>query len=151
MQITPPTAAPPGPTTEQITAWLELARTSLDDDKAEAITVIDLAGRSTIADYMVVASGRSTRQVAAMAEHLRQKLLAAGCAEVRVEGLTRADWVLIDTGDLVIHLFRPEVRAFYNIEKLWGLDLPVELRAVEPAPPTDDEPDDFSDFDDAED
>jgi ribosome-associated protein len=124
--------------------------TSLDDDKAEAVAVIDLAGRSTIADFMVIASGRSTRQVAAMAEHLRTKLSDAGVKRVRLEGQSKADWVLIDTGDIVVHLFRPEVRAFYNLDKMWGLDLPEELRQVTPQAPTDDEPDDFADFDEDE-
>jgi len=107
---------------------VELVNASLEDDKAEDLVTIDLAGKSSIADYMVVASGRSQRQVGAMAEHLREKLKAAGAGNVPVEGALRCDWVLIDAGDIIIHLFRPEVRAFYNLEKMWGLDLPEPKR-----------------------
>ena len=99
---------------------LALVQASLDDDKAEEVAVIELAGKSTIADFMVVASGRSSRQVGAMAEHLREKLKAAGVKGLSVEGAARADWVLIDGGDIIVHLFRPEVRAFYGLEKMWG-------------------------------
>ena len=103
---------------------VEVVRSSLEDDKAENIVVIDLSEKSTIGDYMVIASGRSARQVAAMAEHLQQKLKASGAARVRAEGLATCDWVLIDAGDAIIHLFRPEVRDFYNLEKMWGVELP---------------------------
>jgi len=96
---------------------------SLDDDKAEDIIVIDLRGKSSIADHMVIASGRSSRQVAAMAGHLQEKLRAVG-QPVRLEGMTLCDWVLIDGGDILVHLFRPEIRAFYNLEKMWGLNAP---------------------------
>ena len=101
---------------------LELVRTSLEDDKAEDVVFIELSGKSTIADFMVIASGRSSRQVAAMAEHLRERLKAAG-AQVSLEGERVADWVLIDGGDVIVHLFRPEIRAFYGLEKMWGLEL----------------------------
>jgi len=104
---------------------LALVEKSLDDDKAENVIVIDLAGKSSFADYMVIASGRSSRQVSAIAEHLRERLKAAGVAQVGAEGLSQGDWVLIDGGDIVIHLFRPEVRAFYNLEKMWGLEVPA--------------------------
>ncbi len=100
----------------------------MEDDKAEDLVTIDLAGKSTIADYMIIASGRSQRQVGAMSEHLREKLKAAGLTSVPVEGAQRCDWVLIDAGDVIVHLFRPEVRAFYNLEKMWGLDLPEPER-----------------------
>jgi len=102
---------------------VELVKASLEDDKADDLVIVDLAGKSSIADYMVIASGRSQRQVGAMAEHLREKLKAAGSGSVPVEGAQRCDWVLIDAGDIIIHLFRPEVRAFYNLEKMWGLEL----------------------------
>lgn len=102
---------------------LELVKTSLDDDKAEDVVVIDLNGKSTIADFMVIASGRSSRQVASMAEHLRERLKAAGVADVSLEGAARADWVLVDGGDVIIHIFRPEIREFYGLEKMWGVDL----------------------------
>lgn len=109
----------------------DLAVKSLDDDKAEDISVIDLAGKTTIADYMIIATGRSTRQVGAMAEHLREKFKDAGVGGVQVEGMPQADWVLIDAGDVIVHLFRPEVRSFYNLEKMWGIEPPAAAeRAV---------------------
>jgi ribosome-associated protein len=91
----------------------------LEDDKAEDILVIDIRGRSSFADAMVVASGRSARHVGALADHVMRKLKDAGVKDVRIEGLPQADWVLVDAGDVVVHLFRPEVRSFYNIEKIW--------------------------------
>ena len=104
--------------------------TSLDDDKAEDVVTIALSGKSTIADFMVVATGRSTRQVNAMATHVREKLKAAGCADINLEGAMRGDWVLIDGGDVIVHLFRPEIREFYGLEKMWAMDMP-ESTAVE--------------------
>ena len=92
---------------------------SLDDDKAEDVVQIDLRGRSEMGDYMVIASGRSTRQVAAMAEHLSETLKQDHGILVKTEGKEAADWVLIDTGDVIVHLFRPEVREFYQLEKMW--------------------------------
>ncbi len=94
----------------------------LEDKKAEDIITIPLAGKSSIADLMIIASGRSARQVASLAEHAVTALKRAGDSDLRVEGLPQADWVLIDAGDLIVHLFRPEVRSFYNLEKLWGAD-----------------------------
>jgi len=94
--------------------------TSLEDDKAEDEIVIDLSGKSTLADYIVIASGRSQRQVGAMADHLLEKLKEAGVKSVSSEGQPQCDWVLVDAGDVVVHLFRPEVREFYKLEKLWG-------------------------------
>jgi len=102
-----------------------LIEKSLDDDKGEDIVVIDLAGKSDIADFLIIASGRSTRQVATMAEHLRERIKAGGFGASKVEGLPQGDWVLVDAGDIVVHLFRPEVRSFYNLEKMWGRALPV--------------------------
>lgn len=103
---------------------------SLDDDKAEDILAIDIRGRSSFADMLVIASGRSGRHVAALADHVLRKLNDAGVKDVRVEGLPQADWVLVDAGDLVVHLFRPEVRAFYNIEKIWmGAAAPSALQS----------------------
>jgi len=93
---------------------------SLEDDKAEDEVVIDLSGKSTLADYIVIASGRSQRQVGAMADHLIEKLKKAGVRPVSSEGQPQCDWVLVDAGDIVVHLFRPEVREFYKLEKLWG-------------------------------
>ncbi len=98
---------------------LALVETSLDDDQAESPTVIPLAGKADFADYMVIASGSSARKVGAMAGHIVEKLKKAGLPEVRTEGRANCDWVLIDAGDVVVHLFRPEVREYYAIEKLW--------------------------------
>ncbi len=103
---------------------LKLVETSLDDDKAVGIVVIDLAGKTSLTDYMVIASGTSQRQVGAMANHLRDKIKASGIKGVSLEGQAQCDWVLIDAGDVIIHLFRPEVREFYNIEKMWGIPVP---------------------------
>jgi ribosome-associated protein len=103
---------------------------SLDDDKAEDIVTIDLRNKSAMADYMVIASGRSTRQVGAMADHLMRKVKTDGFGTATTEGMPQNDWVLIDAGDVIVHLFRPEVRAFYNIEKMWSVTLPEERAAV---------------------
>ncbi|MBI1408189.1 MAG: ribosome silencing factor [Caulobacter sp.] len=94
----------------------------LDDDKAQDIVLIDLKGKSPMADSLIVASGRSHRHVGALADHVLRALKDAGHGRARVEGLPHCDWVLIDAGDLVVHLFRPEVRTFYNIEKIWSVD-----------------------------
>ena len=92
---------------------------SLDDSKAEDIVSIDIQGKSALGDHMVIASGRSHRHVGAIAEHLLTALKDAGFGSARVEGKDSADWVLIDTGDIIVHVFRPEVRSFYNLEKTW--------------------------------
>ncbi len=97
-----------------------LVLAQLDDDQAQEVVSIPLEGKSSIADHMVIASGRSTRQVAAMAQKLAEKIKHAGFGPVRIEGLPAADWVLIDAGDVVVHLFRPEVRSFYNLERMWA-------------------------------
>jgi len=107
----------------------ELVLKALDDDKAEDIVSIDIKGKSSVADTLVVASGRSQRHVAALADHLLQKLKEAGATYLKVEGLPHADWVLVDAGDVIIHLFRPEVRTFYNIERIWTPAEPVAARA----------------------
>jgi nicotinate-nucleotide adenylyltransferase len=101
---------------------LALVRRSLEDDKAEDIVVIDLKGKSSFADYMVIASGRSNRQVVAIADHLAERLKQAGQPPMSVEGKQGGDWVLIDAGDVVVHVFRPEPRAFYALEKMWALE-----------------------------
>jgi len=99
---------------------------SLDDDQAQEIISIPLAGKSSIADYMVIASGRSSRQVASMAQKLAERIKQQTGHVARIEGLPTADWVLIDGGDVIVHLFRPEVRSFYNLERMWGFaDAPV--------------------------
>jgi ribosome-associated protein len=97
----------------------------LDEDKAQDIVVIDLKDKSSVADAMIVASGRSHRHVGALADHLLRLLKDAGQGKARVEGLPHCDWVLIDAGDIIVHLFRPEVRSFYNIEKIWSVEPPV--------------------------
>lgn len=99
---------------------LELITTSLDDDKAENVLTIPLQGKSAMADYMVVASGTSSRQVAAMAEHIEFKLKQNKVDVLGLEGLRQADWVLIDANDVIVHLFRPEVREFYGLERMWS-------------------------------
>lgn len=98
----------------------QLVLAQLDDDQAQDVVSIPLEGKSSIADYMVIASGRSTRQVAAMAQKLAEKIKRDGFGSSRIEGLPTADWVLIDAGDVVVHLFRPEVRSFYNLERMWS-------------------------------
>ena len=105
---------------------------SLDDDQAVEVVSIPLAGKSSIADYMVIASGRSTRQVASMANKLAERIKAETRRPVRIEGLPTADWVLIDAADVIVHLFRPEVRSFYNLERMWNFG---EAPAAPPAAP----------------
>ena len=94
----------------------------LDEDKAQDIVLIDLKGKSPMSDSMIIASGRSHRHVGAIADHLLRTLKEQGMGKARVEGLPHCDWVLIDAGDVIVHLFRPEVRAFYNIEKIWSVE-----------------------------
>ena len=108
----------------------ELILARLDDDKAQEVVFIDLKDKSSVADAMIVASGRSQRHVGAMADHLLRSLKDAGMGKARVEGLPHCDWVLIDAGDLIVHLFRPEVRSFYNIEKIWSVEPPSKAAAV---------------------
>jgi ribosome-associated protein len=96
----------------------------LDEAKAEEVVTIDLAGKSSIGDFMVVASGRSDRHVGAIAEQIQKKLKELGLGRVRIEGLEACDWVLLDTGDIIVHVFRPEVREFYNLEKMWSAERP---------------------------
>lgn len=105
---------------------LKLVIDSLEDDKAEDIVQIDLTGKTSIADSMVIASGRSTRQVSAIADHLYRKLKHATDNGCKLEGMEKADWVLLDAGDIIIHIFRPEVRSFYNLEKMWAADFTPE-------------------------
>lgn len=102
----------------------------LEDAKAEDIVTIDLNGKAVIADGMIVATGRSNRHVGAIADQLVEKLKGEGHKDLRVEGLPHADWVLVDAGDIVVHIFRPEVRSFYNLEKLWSDHAPDERVAV---------------------
>ncbi len=99
---------------------LDTVLTSLDDSKAEDVVTLDIAGKSSLADHMVIVSGRSHRHVGAIADHLLKDLKSAGARTSTVEGQTTCDWVLIDAGDVIVHIFRPEVRSFYNLEKMWA-------------------------------
>lgn len=105
---------------------------SLEDDKAENIVAIDLAGRASFADRMVIATGLADRQIAAMAQHLEEKLHENGIGRVQIEGAGGSDWVLIDAGDIVVHLFRAEAREAYALEKMWGSDFEEEAPAGKP-------------------
>ncbi|MFL6843950.1 MAG: ribosome silencing factor [Allosphingosinicella sp.] len=122
-------APPEGGANEKVEALHSLVLRSLDDDQAQDVVTIPLTGKSNIADHMVIASGRSTRQVASMAQKLGEKIKRELGRPVRVEGLPVADWVLIDADDVIIHIFRPEVRSFYNLERMWAFE-------SEPAPAT---------------
>ena len=104
---------------EEILAWL-------DDAKAEDVIAINLDGKSSVADFMVIASGRSDRHVGAIADQVRRKLKDGGQGNVQIEGTETCDWVLLDTGDIIIHVFRPEVREFYNLEKMWQTERPAD-------------------------
>ena len=108
---------------------------SLDDDQAVEVISIPLAGKSSIADHMVIASGRSTRQVASMASKLAQKIKEQVGRSPRIEGLPAADWVLIDADDVIVHLFRPEVRTFYNLERMWAFGDDAAPQRAGAAPP----------------
>jgi ribosome-associated protein len=108
---------------------LRLVLARLDDMKAEDTVTIDLTGKSTIADCMVVTSGRSNRHVGSVADRVLEDLVKAGVPNARVEGMPHCDWVLIDAGDVIVHVFRPEVRAFYNLEKMWAPGRPQGRRA----------------------
>jgi len=96
---------------------------SLDDDKAENIVSLDLAGKAMFCDRMVIATGLADRQISAMAQHLREKLHEAGLKRVQIEGANGSDWVLVDAGDIIVHLFKPDARAMYGLEKMWGQEL----------------------------
>jgi ribosome-associated protein len=108
--------------TDKVEALHELVLRSLDDDQAQDVVSIPLTGKSNIADHMVIASGRSTRQVASMAQKLTERIKQDLGRAVRVEGLAVADWVLIDADDVIVHIFRPEVRSFYNLERMWSFE-----------------------------
>lgn len=116
--ITP--VAGTSPAMPEAEALHALVLEQLDEDQAQDVVSVPLEGKSSIADHMVIASGRSTRQVAAIAQKLAEKIKQAGFGPVRLEGLPAADWVLVDAGDVVVHLFRPEVRSFYNLERMWS-------------------------------
>lgn len=114
-----PVAAPERP-------MIDVILDCLDDAKAEEIVAVDITGKSSLADHMVVASGRSQRHVGAVADQMITALRDAGYGKPRVEGLPHCDWVLVDAGDVIVHIFRPEVREFYNIEKMWQADFAAD-------------------------
>ena len=116
----PAAASAPESRSDSVEALHALILHQLDEDQAQDTISIPLAGKSSIADHMVIASGRSTRHVAAIADKLAQRIKQETGRSVRVEGLPNADWVLIDAGDVIVHLFRPEVRSFYNLERMWS-------------------------------
>ncbi len=118
------TAGPQRTADEGAEKLLHEVTASLEDDQAEEVVVIALSGKSDIADFMVIASGRSQRHVGAMAQKLVERLKGAGHKGLSMEGTARSDWVLIDAGDVIVHLFRPEVRSFYALEKMWGFEVP---------------------------
>lgn len=113
------TERPSAQLVKYVAAWL-------DEAKAEEIVTIDLAGKSTFGDFMLIASGRNDRHVGAIADMLQKKLKEQGAGKARVEGLEACDWVLIDAGDIIVHVFRPEVRDFYKLEKMWSGDRPAD-------------------------
>lgn len=109
---------------------LNVVLDTLDNAKAENVVSIDLRGKTSIGDQMVIASGRSQRHVGAVADHLVRRLKDEGYGRARVEGLPQCDWVLIDAGDVIVHVFRPEAREFYNLEKMWSADRPMERMVI---------------------
>ncbi|WP_395688050.1 ribosome silencing factor [Aestuariivirga sp.] len=109
---------------------LDYILAQLDDAKAEQVVTIPLEAKAAVADAMVVASGRSNRHVGAIADQLVQKLKEKGFRDLRIEGMPQCDWVLVDAGDVVVHIFRPEVRSFYNLEKLWSANAPASPQAI---------------------
>ena len=110
-------------------ALLERIRMSLDDDKAQDIVTIPMEGRSSLADAIVIATGTSSRHVASIAEHLARRLKDAGYGTRPVNGASQGDWVLVDAGDVIVHIFRPEVREYYNLESMWSVQEPKRSRA----------------------
>ncbi len=126
----PGAATAPTSSDESVEALHALILHQLDEDQAQETISIPLAGKSSIADHMVIASGRSTRHVSAIAEKLAQRIKQEAGRHVRVEGLPNADWVLIDAGDVIVHLFRPEVRSFYNLERMWSFGDAPPVTAV---------------------
>ena len=121
----PPVAA--APLENSSANLLKMIQDTLDDAKAENTLAIDLTGKTSLADAMVVTTGRSNRHVSAIADQVVEALKVAGQKNIRVEGQPQCDWVLIDAGDVILHVFRPEVRSFYNLEKMWGSDRPSEF------------------------
>jgi ribosome-associated protein len=127
MSPTPQRQARKKPAAKPQPALLDVILETLEDAKAEGTVNIDIAGKSSLSDYMVVASGRSHRHVGAVADQLARALRENGFDRPRIEGLPHCDWVLVDAGDVIVHIFRPEVREFYNIEKMWSADFSSDL------------------------
>ena len=127
MAALPENTAPASPTPNAARkSLIDLILDTLDDAKAEETVAVDITGKSSLADHMVVTSGRSHRHVAAVADQVITALRDNGYGKPRVEGMTHADWVLVDAGDVILHVFRPEVREFYNIEKMWQADFAAD-------------------------
>ncbi len=120
--------AAPAPAVEPEIQMIDVVLQSLEDAKAEDTVAIDITGKSSLSDHMVVTSGRSNRHVSAVADQLVKALREAGMGKPRVEGLPHADWVLVDAGDVIVHIFRPEVREFYNLEKMWAVDFAADAQ-----------------------
>ena len=118
----------PQPAAAPETQMIDVVLKGLDDAKAEQTVAIDITGKSSLADHMVVTSGRSNRHVGAVADQVVKALRDAGFGKPRIEGLPHADWVLVDGGDVIVHIFRPEVREFYNLEKMWAVDFAADAR-----------------------
>jgi len=116
------------PARDSVKLLHDMVMTSLEDDQALDIVTIPLAGKSVIADHMVIASGRSTRQVASMANKIAERVHKDLGRSVKMQGLAASDWVLIDAGDVIVHIFRPEVRVFYGLERMWAMDPPAAER-----------------------
>lgn len=125
----PKKTAPAGARNAEQQPLLSRILVSLDDDKAEDVVTIDLAGRSSLADWIVIANGRSQRHVSAIAEHLARRLKEAGYGTRPIDGMVSGDWVLVDAGDIIVHIFRPEVRAYYDLEGMWSVKEPARARA----------------------
>jgi ribosome-associated protein len=119
-------ATAPEPTSNPDPKMIDVVLQTLEDAKAEETVAIDIAGKSSLADHMVVTTGRSNRHVSAVADQVIKALRDNGFGKPRVEGLPHADWVLVDGGDVIVHIFRPEVREFYNIEKMWQADFAAD-------------------------
>ena len=119
----PKSKTAPKPPSETLDRLQELIISVLEDDKAEDIVVLDLAGRASFADRMIIATGLADRQISAMATHLHDKLREAGFGKPLMEGANGTEWVLIDAGDIIVHLFKPEARALYGLEKMWSAEL----------------------------
>jgi ribosome-associated protein len=124
-----PKKAPKAPTNPAEQTLLSRILISLDDDKAEHVVTIDMDGRSSLADAIVIASGRSARHVSSIAEHLARRLKEAGYGTRPVGGLAGGDWVVVDAGDVIVHVFRPEVRTYYDLEGMWSVDEPTRAAA----------------------